>query len=73
MTTDQSLMSTSLAVVPPAVVPATWVAIDIAKDLHEVLIESNGKRQQHKLPNTLESMTQFHASARPATASTYWV
>ena len=47
------------AVVPPTTAPATWVAIDIAKDAHVVLIESGGKRQQRRLPNALESMQQF--------------
>lgn len=39
--------------------PATWLAIDIAKGAHFVLIESGGKRLQRRLPNTLDSMQQL--------------
>jgi transposase len=55
------------AAVLPSASPATWVAIDIAKDAHVVLIESGGKRQQRRLPNALESMQQFiaHLQAQP--------
>jgi len=57
MTTDHRSPTTAL----PATAPATWVAIDVAKDAHVVLIERNGKRQQRRLPNTLEGIEQFIA------------
>ena len=60
MTTDHRLTP----VVLPAATPATWVAIDSAKDAHVALIETGGKRQQRRLPNTLESIVQFIAHLR---------
>jgi transposase len=49
------------------VVPSTWVAIDIAKDSHAVLIESAGTRRTLRVDNTLESMDRFlaHLQALP--------
>lgn len=43
------------------VVPSTWVAIDIAKDSHAVLIESAATRRSLRVENTLESMDRFLA------------
>ena len=57
MTTDHRTTTAGL----PVAIPATWVAIDIAKDAHVALIETGGKRQQRRLPNTLDSMVQFIA------------
>ncbi len=49
------------------VVPATWVAIDIAKDAHAALIESAKTRRSLRIANTLESMERFltHLHALP--------
>lgn len=49
------------------VVPATWVAIDIAKDSHAVLIESAKTRRSLRIENSLESMDRFltHLHALP--------
>lgn len=57
----------TLSAVSPVAPPATWVAIDIAKDALVALIETGGKRQQRRVPNSLESMQQFiaHLQAQP--------
>ena len=37
-------------------VPVTWVAIDIAKDAHVVLVESGSARRQFRVANGLEEL-----------------
>lgn len=37
--------------------PQTWVAIDVAKDAHVVLVDSSSGRRQFRLPNRLEDVT----------------
>jgi len=37
-------------------VPGTWVAIDIAKDTHVVLVEHAGQRERFRMQNTREDM-----------------
>jgi transposase len=39
--------------------PVSWVAIDIAKDVHVVLVDSPDRRQQFRLPNRLEDIQGF--------------
>lgn len=39
--------------------PATWVAIDIAKDSHAVLVESPAGQRRFRLANTLEDVVAF--------------
>ena len=40
-------------------VPASWVAIDIAKDMHVVLVESSHGRRQFRVANRLEDVQTF--------------
>ncbi len=39
--------------------PASWIAIDIAKDVHVVLVESSRGRRQFRLANRLEDVQRF--------------
>jgi transposase len=41
--------------------PQSWVGIDIAKDLHVVLVVTPTERRQFKVPNTLEAVQRFLA------------
>lgn len=45
-------------------VPVTWVAIDVAKDAHVVLVESLGTRRQFRVPNRLEDLQALVAFVR---------
>lgn len=46
-----------LAGAPQTMAPQTWVAIDVAKDAHVVLVEAPTGRRQFRLPNRLEDVT----------------
>ena len=46
--------------------PQTWVAIDVAKDLHVVLIESKAQRRLYKVPNRLADVEHLIAQLRAA-------
>lgn len=45
-------------------VPVTWVAIDVAKDAHVVLVESGGGRRQFRVANRLEELQALVAFLR---------
>lgn len=49
------------------VIPGTWVAIDIAKDAHAVLIEHGGRRERFRVSNTVEDFERLitHLRALP--------
>ncbi|MDZ4390343.1 MAG: IS110 family transposase [Gemmatimonadales bacterium] len=44
---------------PQSVTPATWVAIDIAKDAHVALIETAAGQRRCRVANTLEDIDQL--------------
>lgn len=44
---------------PNDVLPGSWVAIDIAKDAHAVLIDSGGRRQAFRVENTLDAINRL--------------
>lgn len=55
---------------PQDTTPRTWVAIDIAKKMHVVLVEfSDGKRRHHRVHRQLEEIDRFvsflHAQEKP--------
>ncbi len=45
-------------------VPVTWVAIDVAKDAHVVVVEAQGARRQFRVPNRLEDLLALVAFLR---------
>ena len=47
--------------------PRTWVAIDIAKDAHAVLLEHGGRRERFRVANTAEEIERLiaHLQALP--------
>lgn len=49
---------------PESATPATWVAIDIAKDAHVVLTESVGGQRRLRVANTLDDLERFVAFLR---------
>lgn len=44
--------------------PVTWVAIDVAKDAHVVLVESRGARRQFRVANRLDELQRLVAFLR---------
>ena len=46
--------------------PQTWVAIDVAKDLHVVLMATATQRRLYKVPNTLADVEHLIAQLRAA-------
>lgn len=52
---------------PQDATPGTWVAIDIAKDTHAVLIAHDEKRERFRVENTAEDIGRFvtHLQALP--------
>lgn len=46
--------------------PQTWVAIDVAKDLHVVVIATATQRRLYKLPNTLADVEHLITLLRDA-------
>ncbi len=53
---------------PESVTPATWVAIDIAKDVHVILVESPAGQRRLRVANTLQDIERLIAflHAQPA-------
>jgi len=47
-----------------SVTPVTWVAIDIAKDAHVIVVESPGGQRRLRVANTLEDIEQLIAFLR---------
>ena len=53
---------------PKNATPATWVAIDVAKDAHAVLVEGASGRRRLRVANTLDEITRLvtFLQAQPA-------